>query len=132
MGTFAVRLYSPFSGRTFIVRVEAPTAELARDKILYQTIRLPDGTVKKVKRVLTDPDGFEFEAEEDLVVNVYPVKTMPPPPYELMSEEDVKRAEWLKPAIVTEPLAKGSTPVGGLKLEAEIPDATTTFLFSQE
>ncbi|MEM0111358.1 MAG: LAGLIDADG family homing endonuclease, partial [Candidatus Parvarchaeota archaeon] len=81
---------------------------------------------------VTSPEGFEFKVEEDFIVNVYPAKTMPPPPYELMSEEEVKRAEWLKPAIVTEPLAKGSTPVGGLKLEAEIPDATTAFLFSQE
>jgi len=132
MAAYLVRLYSPYTLKTFTIRVDAPTAEMAKDKILYETLRLPDGTVKKIPRVLTDPDGYEFEAEPHFIISVAPIKALPLPPYELMSEDEVKEAEWLKPAIIPEPLAKGSAPVGGLKLEAEIPDATTTILFSRE
>ncbi|MEM2849038.1 MAG: hypothetical protein QXI36_02040, partial [Candidatus Bathyarchaeia archaeon] len=132
MGTFLVRLFSPYTLKTFSVRVDAATAEMAKDKVLYQTIKLPDGTVKRVPKVLRDPDGYEFEAEEHYVISVTPISAIPMPPFELMPEEDVKKAEWLKPAIVTEPLAKGSTPVGSPRLETEIPNAVTTVLFSQE
>ncbi|MEM1551590.1 MAG: hypothetical protein QXH03_02835 [Candidatus Bathyarchaeia archaeon] len=132
MATYLVRLYSPYTLKTFAMRVDAKTAEEAKNEVLYQTVKLPDGTVKKVPRVLTDPDGYEFEAEPHFIISVAPIKTLPPPPYELMDEDEVKEAEWLKPAIIPEPLAKGSAPVGGLKLEAEIPDAITTLFFTQE
>lgn len=132
MPTYLVRLYSPYTLKTFAIRVDAPTAEMAKQEILYQKVKLPDGTVKLVPKVLRDPDGYEFEAEPHYVISVAPVAVIPKPPYELMSEEEIKEAEWLKPAIITEPLAKGSTPVGSPKLETEIPDSLTTMFFSQE
>ncbi len=116
--SYVVRLYSPYTLKEFTIRVTAPTAELAKNKLLG--------------KVVTDPDGYDFTVEEYYIINVLPITTFPAPPYKLMPEEEVKEAEWLKPAIVTEPLAIGSTPVGPPKLETEIPDAFTRIFFSQE
>jgi hypothetical protein len=132
MPIYLIELYSPFTLKRFYLRVEAPTAELAKDKLLYKKVKMPDGTVKIEPNIITDPDGFQFEGEDHFVVGVYPAKIMPPPPYELMPEEEVKEAEWLKPAQIITPLAKGSTPKGTPKMETPIPDSLTTIPFVQE
>ena len=118
MPTYLVRLYSPYTLKTFAKRIDATTAEEAKKKVVGTIIR--------------DPDGYEFHVEPYYIISVAPIVVLPKPPYELMDEEEVKEAEWLKGAIITEPLAKGSTPVGSLKLETEIPDAYTTIFFGQE
>jgi hypothetical protein len=118
MPTYLVRLYSPYTLKPFAKRIDAPTAEEAKKKVIGTVIR--------------DPDGYEFQVEPYYIISVAPIVTFPKPPYELMDEEDVKEAEWLKGAIITEPLAKGSTPVGSPKLETEIPDSFTTIFFGQE
>jgi hypothetical protein len=116
--TYLVRLYSPYTLKTFAKRVDATSQEEAKKKVV--------GTI------VVDPDGNEFMVEEYYVITVAPIAAFPKPPYDLMDEEEVKEAEWLKDAIVTEPLAKGSTPVGSPKLETEIPDALTWIIFGQE
>ncbi|MEM2386130.1 MAG: hypothetical protein QXO67_04015, partial [Candidatus Bathyarchaeia archaeon] len=95
MGTYLVRLYSPYSLKTFAVRVDAATVEEAKRKVLYHRIKKPDGTVELVPRTITDPDGYEFEAEEHFIISIAPIKAIPLPPYELMDEDEVKEAEWL-------------------------------------
>jgi len=118
MPVYAVRLYSPFTLKTFVLRVEAPTAELARKKIIGKTIT---------------QDGYEFDVEDHYIISVAPVKFFPPPPYELMPEEKVKEADWIKGAIVPEEgLARGSEPVGPPKLETDVPNLYTTVFFSRE
>jgi hypothetical protein len=116
--TYLVRLYSPYTLKTFAKRVDAISQEEAKKKIV--------GTI------VVDPDGYEFIVESYFVISVAPIVALPRPPYELMDEEEAKEAEWLKGAIVPEPLAKGSTPVGSPKLETEIPDALTSIIFGQE
>jgi hypothetical protein len=117
--TYLIRLYSGYALKTFTTRVDAPTAEMAKQKI--------------VGKLITDPWGNEWRVEPYDIVSVAPISVMPLPPYKLMPEEEVKEAEWLKHAIVPpEGLAEGSTPVGSPKLETEIPDALTSVFFSQE
>jgi hypothetical protein len=118
MPTYLVRLYSPYTLKPFAKRIDAPTAEEAKKKVVGSIIR--------------DPDGYEFQVEPYYIISVAPITVFPKPPYELMDEEEVKEAEWLKGAIITEPLAKGSTPVGSPKLETEIPNSFTTVFFGQE
>jgi hypothetical protein len=118
MPTYLVRLYSPFTLKTFALRVEAPTAELAKKKILGKTV--------------TDPDQYEFDVEDYYIISVAPVKVFPMPPYELMPEEKVKEAKWLKGAIVEEPLPKDAEPAGSPKLATVIPDSIVTLLYEQE
>jgi hypothetical protein len=119
MTTYLVRLYSPYSLKTIVKRIDALTAEDAKRKVI--------GTV------VVDPDGYEFEVEPYYIVSVAPIKAIPPPPYKLMPEERVKEAEWLKGAIVPEEgLALGSEPVGPPKLETDVPDTYTTLFFSRE
>jgi hypothetical protein len=118
MPTFLVRLYSPFTLKTFALRVEAPTAELAEKKILGKTV--------------ADPDGYQFDVEDYYIISVAPVKVLPAPPYELMPEERVKEARWLKGAIIEEPLPKDAEPSGSPKLATVIPDAIVTLIYEQE
>ena len=76
MTTYLVRLYSPYSLKTIVKRIDALTAEDAKRKVI--------GTV------VVDPDGYEFEVEPYYIVSVAPIKAIPPPPYKLMPEERVK------------------------------------------
>jgi len=116
---YTVFLYCPYDPdlQEFPVTVDAPTEELARKKILGKTV--------------TCPSGHAFEVEDFFIIRVYPSKTVPPPPYKLMPEEDVKRAKWLKPAIVEEPLPLGAKPKGSPKLAATIKNAVVTLLYEQ-
>jgi hypothetical protein len=119
MTTYLVRLYSPYSLKTFAKRIDALTAEDAKRKVI--------GTV------VIDPDGYEFEVESYYIVSVAPIKATPPPPYKLMPEERVKEADWLKGAIVPEEgLAFGSEPVGPPKFETDVLNMYTTVFFSRE
>jgi hypothetical protein len=119
MPTYLVKIYSGYALKTFGIRVTAPTAEMAKQKILG--------------KVVTDPWGYEFVVEPYDIVSVTPIEVVPRPPYILMPEERAKEAEWLKGAIVPEEgLALGSEPVGPPKLETDVPDTYTTLFFSRE
>jgi len=120
VAVYAVCIYCPLCVRDFYITVEAPTAELAKKKA--------------VGREVTCPVGHSFTVEKDFIINVYPIKTFPLPPYKVMSEEEVKGAKWLKPAIPPEePLPIGARPVGMPKFVGEpIPNALSTFLFEQK
>lgn len=118
IAVFDVAVYCPFCLVQFSVNIEAPTAELARRKAVGATA--------------VCPKGHEFELEDLWILHVYPLKTVAPPPYDLMSEEDVKEARWLKGAMFEEPLPKGSRPEGSPKLATIIPDALTSFIYRQK
>jgi len=122
MPTYVVWIYCPFCLQEFSITVDAPTSEMAKKKAVGRQVTCP-----------ADPRHI-FEVEEDFIVNAYPLKTVPRPAYKVMSEEEVKRARWLRAAIPPEePLPIGARPVGWPKFVGEpIPDALTTFLFEQK
>lgn len=122
MPTYVVWIYCPFCLHEFSITVDAPTPEMAKKKAVGRQVTCP-----------ADPRHI-FKIEEDFIVNAYPLKTVPRPTYKVMSEEEVKRARWLRAAIPPEePLPIGARPVGWPKFVGEpIPDALTTFLFEQK
>lgn len=121
MPTYLVRLYSPFTVKTFALRVEAPTVAEAKKQLIGKTIIDPTSSL-------------EFDVEEHHIISVVPVVVYPLPPYPLMSEDEVKKAEWLKGAIIdeTRPIPKGGTPVGSPRLASVLPDTFTSLFFEQE
>jgi len=101
--------------------VDAPSIESAKKKLIGS--------------IVADPEGYEFEVEEDFILTVAPTKLYITPPYKLLPEEKVKRADWLRGAIVSddEPVPDGATPVGGLKPAAKIPqDEIFWLIYEQE
>lgn len=117
---YIVYVYCPLCPRfeEFSVRVEAPTEELAKKKVIGKTV-----TCKRA--------GHSFEVEEQFITRIYPAKTITPPPYKLMPEEKVKEAKWLRGSVVDEPLPLGAKPKGSPKLATVIKNALTTIIYSQ-
>jgi len=116
---YSVYVYCPVceTFTEFPVDIEAPTEELAKKKIIGMEV--------------TCPKGHTFKIEPIFITRIYPKKPIPTPPYKLMPEESVKEADWLRGAIVEEPLPLGAHPKGSPKLATIIKNALTTLIYEQ-
>jgi len=120
MPTFDIYMYCPFCPgfNEFPVSIEAPTEELARDKIKGRTVTCPLA-------------GHTFEVEPFFITHVYPAKIFPAPSYKLMPEETVKESKWLKGSIVEEPLPLGAYAKGSPKLATTIKNSVVSLIYDQ-